>query len=253
MGWKVPVRLRAAVLEPWRPRMVEIGHRKQSRTQFVHLSREASDIIWFSLRTDWSCSPSGPALNVALSPIVYEQFQFRFWTGPREPTPTLVQSLWEFQAHKFLPQCLPGKCSSYDPLLLYPFASWGERSKACGSSITAGGKVQANKAVRQSLSDHLTSEQAGFDAASVSMFVTNCNPAPKKNPKPPKARFVFVVSQISATYTFSIGAWWGWKKPLLKALTPEEKQKKDFQKDLAQFCTYSFKASYRMICWANII
>ena len=66
--------------------------------------------------------------------------------------------------------------------------------------------MQPNKAVRQSLADHLTSEQAGFDAASVSMFGANCNPAPKKSPKPPKARFVFVVSQISAAYTFSIGA-----------------------------------------------
>ena len=62
--------------------------------------------------------------------------------------------------------------------------------------------MQPNKAARQSLVDHLTSEQAGFDAANVSMFGTN--PVPKKHPKPPKARFVFIAFQISATYIFQV-------------------------------------------------
>ena len=64
--------------------------------------------------------------------------------------------------------------------------------------------MQANKAVRQSLADHLTSEQAGFDAASVSMFGANCNPAPKKNPKPPKARFVFLCLRFQLLTLFQL-------------------------------------------------
>ena len=108
MDWKIPVRLRAAVLEPWRSRMVENSHYQQSMAQSVHQFSSNNwlwNIIWLLLRTAWSSSPSGPALNVALSMIVYWQF-FGFWTGSREPTPTLVQSLWKFQAHKFLPQLL---------------------------------------------------------------------------------------------------------------------------------------------------
>lgn len=59
--------------------------------------------------------------------------------------------------------------------------------KAIGSSITAGGSVPKNKAMRQALADHLGAEQAGFQNAA-NAFVTEAPGGSRRRESKSKAK-----------------------------------------------------------------
>ncbi len=77
----------------------------------------------------------------------------------------------------------------------------GERSKACGTTLVAGGRVPANKASRQSLADSLSADQAHFEAVGTSLFGTH-NTKPQKD-KRPKATLFNMFNTTCCYMTFS--------------------------------------------------
>ena len=102
-------------------------------------------------------------------------------SGPYERTQEAIQGVRIFQAYESFPKLLHSPSLYFITSLI---SLRGERSKTCGTTITAHGKVPANKAARQSLADSLNAEQAGFDAAGSSLLGTSAkNPKNPKNPK----------------------------------------------------------------------
>ncbi|CAL1155578.1 unnamed protein product [Cladocopium goreaui] len=94
------------------------------------------------------------------------------------------------------------------------FKHSSERTKVCGTSITASASVPKNKAMRAALADHLTGAQAEFETASNAFVPEGSCPKPKPKTKPTKKQ----------------------------VLTQEQQTKKDFEKDLAQLKTLANKA-----------
>ena len=107
--------------------------------------------------------------------------QLNFESGPRESTTSFVQR--ELQAHQCIPQ-------SILPMVMNIIATHppdsGERTKVQYNGIGVSGRVQANKAARQSLADSLSGKQAHFAAAGNPFQTVDGAPKAPKKPKAPK-------------------------------------------------------------------